>query len=150
MRPVADSKEEPGRVYTTEDLIALAEKVCRLDINEIPRGALRHDTELMLSKPVKILKEWRLWIVEGKVVTFSLYKEGARVDYRPEIDADALEFGQFLADAHPTYSHAYVMDLCRTPDGLRMIETNSLNAAGLYAADLQKLVEAIESLSPSL
>ena len=61
-----------------------------LDEEDIPNGSLRHDTELMFSAPVRILKEWRLWAVGGKIVTYSLYKEGRRVVYREEIDEDAL------------------------------------------------------------
>ena len=39
------------------------------------------------------------------------------------------------------------MDISRTEDGLRMLETNCINAAGFYAADLSKLVGAIENLT---
>lgn len=101
----------------------------------------------MLSRPVRIQKEWRLWIVNEQVVTYSLYKEGTRVVYRPEIDNDALAFAQQLVDLNPGYSPAYVMDICRTEGGLRMLEANCINAAGFYAADLSKLVGAIENLT---
>lgn len=146
LRPVDDSKEEPGKVKSSDEIIALANKVLALDEGEIPHGSLRHDTALMLSEPVQILKEWRLWVVGGKVVTYSLYKEGTRVVYRHEIDGDALDFAQQLADANPDYAPAYVLDVCRTADGLRMLETNCINAAGFYAADLMPLVAAIEKL----
>lgn len=98
----------------------------------------------MLTRPVRIRKEWRLWAVAGEVITHSLYKEGTRVTYRAEIDDDALAFGQHLVDVNAGYSPAYVLDMCRTDDGLRMLETNCLNAAGFYAADLVKLVVALE------
>lgn len=143
MRPVDDSKEEPGRVWKVADLKALAHKVCALPIEDIPMGALRHETEVMLTKPVEIQKEWRIWVVKDRIVTFSLYKEGPRVIYRPEIDDDAMTFAQMLVTENPGYADAYVMDICRTADGLKMLETNCINAAGLYAADLSKLVAAI-------
>jgi hypothetical protein len=147
MRPVEDSKEEPGRVRSAADILLLASKVLALGEDEIPRGALRHDTELMLTAPARILKEWRLWVVRDQVVTYSRYKEGTRVVYRPEIDQDALEFGRRLVALNPGYAEAYVIDICRTDDGLRMLETNCINAAGFYAADLARLVAAIEALS---
>jgi hypothetical protein len=40
-----------------------------------------------------------------------------------------------------------VIDICRTDEGLRMLETYCINAAGFYAADLARLVAAIEALS---
>lgn len=146
IRPVDDSKEEPGNVKTSREIIRLAEQVLALNETEIPNGSLRQDTKLMLTKPVNILKEWRLWVVDEHVVTWSLYKEGQRVVYRHEIDADALDFAQSMVDVNPGYSPAYVIDVCRTGEGLKLLETNCINAAGFYAADLQKLAAAIDSL----
>lgn len=146
-RPVEDSKEVAGSVKSSDEIIAIAQKVCALSEAEIPKGSLRHDTQMMFTKPVRILKEWRLWVVSGRVVTYSLYKEGSRVVYRHEIDDDALAFGEQLVAANPMYSPAYVIDICRTEDGLRMLETNCINAAGFYAADLAKLVSEIDQLA---
>ena len=145
-RPVNDSKEIAGSVKPARDIIALAQTVLALNEDEIPHGSLRHDTKLMLSQPACILKEWRLWVVDGQVVTYSLYKEGARVVYRREIDDDALAFAQRMVEINPGYAQAYVIDICRTADGLKMLETNCINAAGFYAADLTLLVAAIEAL----
>lgn len=143
-RPVDESKEVPGSVKSEKEIIQLAQKALSLCEADIPNGSLRHDTELMLTKPVRILKEWRLWAVGGKIVTYSLYKEGSRVVYRHEIDVDALEFAQQLVDLNSDYSPAFVIDICRTEDGLKMIETNCINAAGFYAADLMKLASEID------
>lgn len=147
LRPVEDSKEEPGRVRSTSDILQLARSVLSLDVSEIPNGSLRHDTQLMLTAPVRILKEWRLWVVRGEVVTYSLYKEGRRVVYRPEIDDDALRFARRLVAENPGYSPAYVIDICRTEEDLRMLETNCIDAAGFYAADLFKLAAAIDAFT---
>ncbi|MBB2694065.1 UNVERIFIED_ORG: hypothetical protein GGI63_004979 [Rhizobium esperanzae] len=146
LRPVDDSKEEPGNVKSAGEIIRMAERVLALDEDEIPAGSLRHDTLLMFTKPVRILREWRLWAVNDRIVTYSLYKEGSRVIHRHEIDDDALEFGQRMVDLNLGYSPAYVIDICRTEEGLKLLETNCLNAAGFYAADLTKLAAAIDSL----
>lgn len=147
LRPVEDSKEEPGNVKSSGEIIDLAKKVLALEEHEIPKGSLRHDTEMMFTKPVRILKEWRLWAVRDEIVTFSLYKEGSQVVYRHEIDEDALEFAKRLVEANPDYAPAYVIDICLTNDGLRMLETNCINAAGFYEADLLKLVSSIDEFS---
>ena len=145
-RPVDDSKEEPGQVRSAAEIVQIAEQICSLDEAEIPLGSLRHDTLMMLSEPVTIQKEWRVWIVEGQVRTFSLYKERSRVVYRNEIDDDAHAFATEMADLNPGYSPAYVLDICRTGDGLKILETNCINAAGFYAADLVGLAAAIDGL----
>ena len=148
MRPVDDSKAEPGRVRTGADIAALARKVLALDPDEIPPGALRPDTALMLCEPAAILREWRLWVVGDEIVTHSLYREGRRVVYRREIDDDALAFGRDMIRRNPDYAPAYVLDVCRTADGLRLLETNCINAAGLYAADPARIAAAIEGTAP--
>ncbi len=145
LRPVEDSKEEPGKVKTTGEIIDLANKVLALGEHEIPKGSLRHDTELMFTEPARIFKEWRLWVVREEIVTYSLYKEGSRVIYRREIDNDALEFAERLIRANRDYAPAYVIDICRTDSGLKMLETNCINAAGFYEADLLKLVSSIDA-----
>lgn len=147
IRPVADSKEQAGSVRAVATIRETARKVMALDPDEIPNGSLRPDTLMMLTPPARILKDWRIWIVDGQVITYSLYKEGARVTYRHEIDADALAFAQNMARLNPAYSPAYVMDICRTEDGLRLLETNCINAAGFYAADLVRLAEVIDAIA---
>lgn len=145
MRPEDDSKAEPGRVRAAAEIRALAARVARLSDGEIPLGALRNDTALMLTPPARIEREWRLWVAGDRTAAFSLYREGRQVVYRREIDPDALAFARTLVAANPGYAPAYVLDICRTPDGLRMLETNCLNAAGFYAADLDALVAALEA-----
>lgn len=146
VRPVEDSKAIAGAVMTADEIRSMAANVLRLREDELVEGALGHDTELMLCQPVVIRKEWRLWVVDGRIVTWSLYKVGSRVVYRHEIEDEALAFGRSMVALHREYSPAYVMDVCRTDEGYRIIETNCINAAGFYAADLGKLVSALERL----
>ena len=115
-----------------------------LSPDEIPRGSLCPDTLMKLTSPAHILKEWRIWVVGDRVVTFSLYKEGARVTYRPEID-DALGFARMLVARNPACAPACVMDICGKDDGLPLLETNCINARGFYAADVVRLAGAIDA-----
>ena len=41
---------------------------------------------------------------------------------------------------------AYALDIAHTPNGLKIIETNSICSAGFYASNLDQLVVAIERL----
>lgn len=43
-----------------------------------------------------------------------------------------------------TPHEAFVIDVCDTEAGLRIVELNTMNAAGFYAADVQKLVLVLE------
>jgi hypothetical protein len=144
VRPVEDSKTLTGSIMTLTEIEDTVQKVLKLKPTDIPEGSFAHDTDLMIFDPVTILQEWRVWIVDDKIVTYSLYKSGSTVVYRNEIDDDAKEFGAKMVALNPAYAKAYVMDVCRTPEGLRLLETNCCNSAGFYAADLFKFVEAIE------
>ncbi|MEL6207041.1 MAG: ATP-grasp domain-containing protein, partial [Pseudomonadota bacterium] len=150
LRPVADGKEVAGRVMGASEIRALAAQVLALSDDEIPCGSLRHDTELLLAPPARIFKEWRVWVVNDRVVSWSLYKEGPRVTYRAEIDDDARAFAEQVIAANPGYAPAYVLDICRAKAGLRLLETNCINAAGFYAADLNALVAALEECATGL
>lgn len=146
VRPVEDGKQIAGRVMSDEAIGALVGRVTALDPDEVPPSALRHDTVMMLCEPRTILREWRLWVVKDRIVTHSLYREGSRVTYRNEIDDDALAFARAMVGANPGYAPAYVMDVCRTPEGMALLETNCINAAGLYAADPLALAAAMGGL----
>jgi hypothetical protein len=146
MRPVADSKEEPGRVWHAKDIHTLAQKVLNLPKEHLISGSLGHDTFLMFTPPRTILREWRIWVVADQVVTWSLYKQGTQVTYQPEITPQAKEFALDMVARNPGYAPAYVIDICETDAGLHLLETNCLNAAGFYAADLGALIEAIEAM----
>lgn len=148
VRPVEDSKTMSGTVLTGTELRAKAAAVMELPPERLVAGRLAPDTELLLSTPTTIQKEWRVWVVAGEVVTWSLYKMAGQMVVRQEIDEDALEFVRSMIEVNPGYSEAYVIDVCRAEDGLRIIETNCINASGYYDADLQKLIGAIEGLDP--
>lgn len=111
VRPVGDGKEDAGRVQTSAEIAETARRVLALGKDEIPRGSPRHNTEMMLTRPVPIAKEWRLWVVGGEVVTHSLYEEGRRVVYRPEIDDDALAFARDMVGLNPGHAPAHALDV---------------------------------------
>lgn len=62
-RPVDDSKEVPGTVKTSAEILQLAQQVLQLPPKDIPRGSLRHDTLLMLGSstdPKSTTTRWPL------------------------------------------------------------------------------------------
>ncbi|AKF13625.1 hypothetical protein PHIN3_362 [Sinorhizobium phage phiN3] len=144
IRPLQDSKEIAGTVMTPEEIRDMCVKVCALSPDELIGGSLSPDTIMILSLPTSIQKEWRIWVIKDQIITYSLYRMGRKVIYRPEIDSDALDFATRMIALNPNYADAYVLDVCRTEDGLSILETNCINAAGFYTADLTKLVQAFE------
>lgn len=141
IRPTGDNKQFSGMVTDRIMLKAWQEQVCKLELDD--GSTLRADTMVETNRVLPIYREVRYWIVKGEIVTSSVYKTGRRVQYFPNIDD---EMDQYVRDRvgewQPT--GAFVIDIAETPDGLKIIEINTLNSCGLYACDPQKLVFALE------
>jgi hypothetical protein len=145
VRPVEDDKAVAGKVLSKVQIAETFGPVMNLKPADIFPGFLGPTTELMVAEPVNLLAEWRLWVVDNQVVAYSLYKRGPVVMWRPEVDEDVRRFADMLIEANPRYAPAYCVDICRTDDGLRLLETNNINSAGFYEANLVDLARALES-----
>ena len=99
------------------------------------------------TKPIE--KEIRCWIVDGKVVTISLYKlgkKGFQQDYDHE--QEAIDFAQKMVDIYAP-SRAFVLDICLSEGEYKIVEINCINSAGFYDANMSKLIQAIETMKYS-
>lgn len=100
----------------------------------------------MVSAVKPILTETRFVVVDGEVITGSLYRRGRTVIYSREIEPHISAYARFRA-AGWTPDRVCVMDVADTPDGPRIIEFNNFNSAGWYACDVTKIVQAIDALT---
>jgi hypothetical protein len=145
VRAFEDTKALAGQVLTKDEIKATVAATSILKKEEFFAESLNPTTELMVSSPVDILAEWRLWIVGDKLATYSRYKLGDTVRWIYALDEDVVPFAESLIAKNPDYAPAYVMDICRTAEGLKLLETNSINSAGLYQGNLADLVQALEA-----
>jgi hypothetical protein len=150
MRPIADSKDFAGAVFERGPLEYLWKGIDSLGDEADPAG-LRRDTLVMMCAPKNIAREYRFWIVDGRVVTGSQYKLGSRVLYSSDIDPDVKTFAvsrvASISVDRWNPLRAFVLDVALMRDGSKkVVELNTFNAAGLYAADVAKIVEAIEGM----
>ena len=139
IRPTKDSKVFNGKLYSKikwEDTVQM--------VKEKYLGVMPPVT-IQVSSPKKIYKEARVWIVDGRVVTSSYYKFGDNVAWTEDVEPEGLEFAQRMANLYKL-AKAFVMDICLTPDGWKILEINCVNCSGFYRGDLQKLVMALEDL----
>jgi hypothetical protein len=139
IRPSKDSKVFNGKLYSKikwEDTVQM--------VKEKYLGVMPPVT-IQVTSPKKIYKEARIWVVDGKVVTSSYYKFGDNVVWTEDVEPEGLEFAQRMIDLYKV-APAFVMDICLTPDGWKIVEINCINCSGFYRGDLQKLVMALEDL----
>lgn len=141
VRPVEDTKYFAGRLFDREDFEGWQKRVCVLKLDY--GNSLRNETEVQVSVPKEIFNEYRFWIVKGEIITASAYKIGSAIRYSPIVEERYHDYvKERIAEWQPL--DAFVIDVCDTPDGIKIVEINTLNAAGFYAGDMQKLVFAME------
>ena len=142
-RPCADTKAFSGQVFMPHSWNELVESTLEADEK---RKVSTHpkNMQVMISSLKEIQQEYRTWVVGDKVVTMSQYRLGRRVIAKnADHEEDVREFAQKMVDIYRP-AEAFVLDVARTDDGLRIVEINCINCAGIYDANLQKLIVALE------
>lgn len=139
IRPCKDSKLFNGQVFSQtkwEDM--LEQKAGNTYFKELSKNQL-----IQVGTVKKIYKEARIWIVGDKVVTSSYYRYGANVEYTENVEPEGLEFAQSMVDLYQV-ADSFVMDICLTPDGWKIVEINCINCSGFYKGDMQRVLIALE------
>lgn len=138
IRPTKDTKAFTGRVFDRDEAMEFCARAQ-------PGDPVTPATQVLFASVKKIYSEWRLFVVDGQIVTGSQYKQGNRTLYNRDVDQAVLDFGQRMVD-HWQPADAFVIDIADTEEGRKVIEINNINSAGFYAADPQRIVHAIEKL----
>lgn len=138
VRPDGDNKIFDGDVRsfgTIKTLIENSTKTDNLDFSE--------DTKIVVGPPYNIEKEWRNYIVDGKVVTSSLYRKNFRLN-KNRYDAPE-EMIKFVEDRCKEYMphKIFAMDIALCGGDYYIIECGCLNSVGLYHSDIYKIVKSV-------
>lgn len=136
LRPDRDLKEFAGEVLPFGELAAWYERISAGGFTVAP------DCPVVCAEPVRIAAEWRLFCVEGRVVSGSRYRVRHRLDLSPEVPAEVRSFGEALL-ARWSPAQVVVLDVGQSGPGLYAIEANCFNSAGFYAADVGAIVGAV-------
>lgn len=142
LRPDADSKAFAGIVL---QFGAIQEWYQRLSKDDL--YGLRPDTKIMVGPAYHIEKEWRNYIVNGKVVTSSTYRKNFKL-YKSSTDIPN-EMIAFVEERCKEYQpHAvFAMDIakCSGTHEYYIIECGCMNSVGFYSADIFKYVKALSN-----
>ena len=128
LRPEHTDKSFAGRLHGRASLDAWLEGLDRADWAD---GA---DPEFLLAPPRLPEREWRLWIVAGRVVAGCRYARNGAVETVAECPDRIRDFARGVLPRHDPLP-AYVLDIGEDAAGLGAIELNPVNSAGFYAAD---------------
>jgi hypothetical protein len=135
IRPLEDNKAFDGMVMDAEMLA---------DWRRDPAKRHLQDMDVIVSPVKQIYREYRLFVVKHKVVTGSVYKIGGRPEISSDVEDYVLDYARGVIGRW-TPAESFVMDICLTEQGLKVIEFNNINSSGFYACDVAKYVDAIQS-----
>jgi hypothetical protein len=142
IRPCEDTKSFSGCVMDWVEFVKWQNNVVNLNDDLAP---LKPETMVMFAPLKEIYAEYRFFIVDGSVITGSLYKRGGVIVHDTNIDDRILEFTQNMVDLWQP-ARAFVLDVADTPNGLKVIEINNINSAGYYACNISRIVQAMENM----
>lgn len=139
IRPDSPLKPFSGRVLATHQITQRS-----LDF-----GFYYEDLDLpIIIAPVKSIRnEWRLVIADRQIIAGSGYSaEGRHPIANPLPDA-VFQYGADIAMELEPPERVYIMDICETADGLRLLELNPFSGADLYACDPHQVVEQVSRVA---
>lgn len=112
-------------------------------------GGLDMRQLVVLAPYQEIINEYRFIIVNGKVITGSLYmdKESRKTNTpifdRPcKLHHPAAIYAKYLSTMY-TPDNAYTIDIAENDSGFSLLEINSFCCANMYGANLNEVVSAI-------
>jgi len=137
IRPDDDSKSFSGEVKRFDEIGEWYEKLKMAAI-----ANLSPDTRIVVSEPYNIHYEWRLWIVNKKVIAASKYREYFKLKKESDCPAEVISFAENRCFEYTPHD-VFVMDICLCGDAYYIIECGCMNGAGFYAADIESIVRAV-------
>lgn len=141
IRPSSGLKSFTGKVVTSE---RWDREIDQFALYEPPPEAL-----VVVARPINLAKEWRLVVVDGKIITASKYRDGGKIERQAGAPETVLNFAQDVCDK-VKYSPdpAWILDVCETATGeLYILEVGSFSCAGLYSCDLDLVVKSVSAVA---
>ena len=137
VRPDNDSKSFSGEVIKFSEVKDWYNKLISSDSR-----MLTTDSKIIVSEPYNLRHEWRLWIVNKKVIASSKYREEFRLKKERGCPESVVKFAEDRCLEYTPHD-IFVMDICQTGDEFYIIECGCMNSAGFYASDIGAIVENV-------
>jgi hypothetical protein len=131
-RPTSVHKLFVGRLIAEEDF-------------ETALAPMRYDSEsrVVIAEPRELGREWRLVVAGDEVVAASQYAVNGVKLIQPGCPDEVLTFArEMLATVRWRPDELFMLDVCESPAGLRLVELNSFSCSWLYACDFAAVVQA--------
>lgn len=139
-RPTKDSKVFSGQCFTPDTWNNWVKETEDSNVKQ----RLTMETRILVAPFKDIQQEIRCWIVDGKVVTMSQYKIGARVVLQnQDNNEEAFIFANKMIKMYCP-ARAFVLDICLVNNDYKIVEINCINCSGFYDGNMGMLIDALE------
>lgn len=132
IRPIADTKHFTGGLFSKSMVETLK---ARPSVSGI---------SVAVSQPKEIYSEYRVFIVNNKVVTSSLYRLSGKSFKSKTVPASILEFAEQVSNTWLP-AETCVVDIAHSQDGLKIIEFNNFNGSAFYECDVTEIVKELKT-----
>lgn len=142
IRPVEDTKSFAGQIMNEDEFYDWRKSII---MGNFPFATLGKDDLIMMAPIKTIYAEYRLYVVDGDIVTGSRYKIGNKVFYTEDLDPKMLDYARARIKEYCP-RRAMCLDIAQIEgDNLtyKVIETNAISSSGFYACDMAKFADAI-------
>ncbi|WP_212006520.1 ATP-grasp domain-containing protein [Chitinophaga sp. HK235] len=139
LKMLKDSCEKTGVKYQEVFVIPFSDALPSFDTDPVNISA---KSRVLVSEPYNIAYEWRLWIVNKKVITASQYRKYFQLNKKPGCPAAVIEFAEARCQEY-TPNDIFVMDVCLCGDEYFIVECGCMNSAGFYKGDIERIVKEV-------
>ena len=140
IRPNGDGKEFDGQVIKFKDAVSFLVRTMAYESD------LNGESKILSGPAYNILKEWRLYIVGGEIISASRYCENFRLSKSSiDIPESMLGFAKERIKEYTPHDN-FAMDIASTDDGTYyIIECGCLNSVGFYHSNIEIIIKSISN-----
>lgn len=137
VRPALDSKIFNGKKFSKAEWNEFVE----YNLKNFDKELNLAEQKVVVASLKKIEEEVRFFVVNGKVITGSRYVYQGKFSPYKWYDDEAKEYAQKMVDIYQP-ADAFVIDVCLTEKGWKIVELNCFNCAGYYECDLEAILKS--------
>lgn len=103
------------------------------------------DSLIQVSEAKRTIKEARLWIVDGQIVDSGYYRLHEDAPFEETVAQEGLDFAKKMIQLF-NLEKAFVMDICLTDEGWKIVEINCINSSGFYPnTNVKSVIKALNT-----
>ncbi|SHF11922.1 ATP-grasp domain-containing protein [Chryseobacterium vrystaatense] len=138
IKPYSEAKIFTGRVFKEAEWKDFVFESLENQSNRITK-----DSMVQASEARHTIKEARLWIIGGQIIDGGYYKFNDNVPFEEKVSEDGLVFANEMIRLF-NLEEAFVMDICLTDGGWKIVEINCINSSGFYPnTNVKSIIKAL-------